>query len=74
MNTVNPFNKDELGIMKSRQRVDSDVSAALSDLVNKTQAEGIVCWSCAAQRGHMPARNPDPPASRGVGEGDYGVE
>ncbi len=49
MNTVNPFNKDAAGIVKSRAQVDADVLSELHKLINKTQAEGIVCRGCCGK-------------------------
>lgn len=44
--TVNPFNKDANGLVKSRAQVCSDVSDALRELTAKTKTDGIVCRGC----------------------------
>jgi hypothetical protein len=52
MHTVNPFNKDAAGLVKSRAQVYSDVSDALRDLVAKTKSDGIVCRGCHEETVH----------------------
>lgn len=68
--TINPFNKNDLGQVRSPQEVLDRVRAELAEQVKATAGKTIVCKACKAEDGA--AEDPGPPNERPKGTHDHG--
>ena len=46
MQTINPYNKNDLGIPKSAAQVHDSVRVELAALVEATKRDGVICRKC----------------------------